>query len=269
MDHLEQNVECQAVEQKVLEAGGELLNIKQAAALLNVSEVSLRRWTDAGRLRCVRVGRRRERRFHREDLLAFLEGEDAPQADGAEPSGRLARITIEGISIEYGSHLCAFYEDELGRLKLSVPFLAGGLRQNDICYLVASAPTGEAILEHLIEVYPEVDGALASGQLVVSDGMASAQEMLDYLRHSFVMALGRGSHAMRVLGDMAWFLDKGLEVDELMEFESRFNCSLAHQFPVVSLCQYDVRLFSGSGVLSALKCHEDTFRYPLSRFLGI
>jgi len=43
----------------------EYLNIEQAARLLNVSETSLRRWTNSGRLACLRVGRRRERRFRR------------------------------------------------------------------------------------------------------------------------------------------------------------------------------------------------------------
>ena len=53
----------------------ELLDIAQAAALLRVSEASLRRWTNAGRLPCRRIGGRRERRFRRADLMAFLEGD--------------------------------------------------------------------------------------------------------------------------------------------------------------------------------------------------
>src|SRR2546423_6864558 len=63
----------------------ELLDIKQAAALLQVSEASLRRWTNAGRLACFRVGGRRERRFRRADLMAFLESH--PFAAGAAGRG--------------------------------------------------------------------------------------------------------------------------------------------------------------------------------------
>ena len=43
--------------------GTELLNIKEAAAFLKVSEASLRRWTNAGKLACMRLGAKRERRF--------------------------------------------------------------------------------------------------------------------------------------------------------------------------------------------------------------
>ena len=39
----------------------QLLNMKQAARMLNVSAVSLRRWTNAGKLACLRVGPKRER----------------------------------------------------------------------------------------------------------------------------------------------------------------------------------------------------------------
>src|SRR5207237_189841 len=64
----------------------ELLDIAQAAAFLHVSPMSLRRWTNSGRLSCFRIGGRRERRFRRADLLALLErsGEPtrAPQAPG-------------------------------------------------------------------------------------------------------------------------------------------------------------------------------------------
>src|SRR5216684_1669598 len=59
----------------------DLLDIKEAAQFLNVSETSLRRWTNSGRLACVRLGRKRERRFRRADLLAFLEEQPA----GAPP----------------------------------------------------------------------------------------------------------------------------------------------------------------------------------------
>src|SRR6266550_2581325 len=60
----------------------ELLDIAQAAALLNVSETSLRRWTNSGQLPCLRVGRRRERRFRRGDLMAFMEQPTAAPRSG-------------------------------------------------------------------------------------------------------------------------------------------------------------------------------------------
>ena len=70
----------------------DLLDIKQAARFLNVSEASLRRWTNSGRLACLRVGRRRERRFRRDDLLAFAEKQPvaAPARSSFPPTKRMA-----------------------------------------------------------------------------------------------------------------------------------------------------------------------------------
>ena len=58
----------------------DLLDVKRAAAFLGVSETSLRRWTNSGQLACLRVGGKRERRFRRADLLAFVETQPATAA---------------------------------------------------------------------------------------------------------------------------------------------------------------------------------------------
>lgn len=50
-----------------------LLDVREAARFLRVSETSIRRWSDSGRLKCYRVGMARHRRFSLEDLKRFLE----------------------------------------------------------------------------------------------------------------------------------------------------------------------------------------------------
>lgn len=249
----------------------ELLNIKQAAQLLNVSEISLRRWTDAGRLACMRVGARRERRFRREDLLAFPEQQPRTSRTRREDKkvSDVKQIQIDGVSVEYGNHLCSFYETDLGRVKMAVPFLIDGLRARDVSFLIAADDAQSQILSHLKSAFGGLEEAFDEGLLRVCDGMDSGTEMLAYFEQEFVMATRSGNQSLRVLGDMAWFLRKGLDISELADFEVKYNHSLAHRFPVVSLCQYDAREFSGVGMLNALKCHEDTFKFPLSRFLGV
>lgn len=246
-----------------------LLNIKQAAQLLNVSEVSLRRWTDSGKLPCLRVGARRERRFREADLLAFLErpsgGGERPARTSPDPERHLF---IEGLTVEKGSHLCALYDTDLGRVKLSVPLLAGGLRAGELCLLVADAEVSGVILTELRGLGVEVDRALAEGRLVVSRGEPTGERLFGFLQSQFVEATRAGRPGIRVVGDMSALLATGMPLDDLLRFEARYDQSLADQFPVVSLCQYDARQFPGVGILNALKCHRDTFRYPLARFLN-
>src|SRR5579864_639885 len=60
------------------------LTIAEAAEFLHVSQTSLRRWSNSGRLRSFRVGGRNERRFLIEDLLAFMSSTDG-QLELAKP----------------------------------------------------------------------------------------------------------------------------------------------------------------------------------------
>ena len=49
-----------------------LMTLDDAAAFLGVAKITLRRWTVNGQLRCVRVGSRRDRRFRKSDLDAYI-----------------------------------------------------------------------------------------------------------------------------------------------------------------------------------------------------
>ena len=50
-----------------------LLNIKQVSQILGVHPDTLRTWDNQGRLKAVRLGSRRDRRWRREDILKILE----------------------------------------------------------------------------------------------------------------------------------------------------------------------------------------------------
>lgn len=53
----------------------DLLSIKQAAKILNVSTQTLRRWDNQGVLKAVRIGNRKgvgDRRYHKEDIKKFI-----------------------------------------------------------------------------------------------------------------------------------------------------------------------------------------------------
>lgn len=244
----------------------DLLNIKQAARLLNVSEISLRRWTDRGTLPCVRLGAKRERRFRERDLLAFMERQ--PSGSGRARGPADGHLFIEGLTVENGSHLCVLYETDLGRIKLSVPFLADGLRQGEHCLLVAAEDAAEPILGELRKVRPELDREIGERRLIRSDGEPSGEVLYGFLESTFLAITHGGGRRIRLVGDMAASLGKGMSLDDMMAFEARYDQFLADSFPVVSLCQYDARQFPGVGIIGALKCHRDTFRFPLARFLS-
>lgn len=50
----------------------ELLTLSETAATLGVAKITLRRWTKAGILPCIRVGSRQDRRFRAEDVAKIV-----------------------------------------------------------------------------------------------------------------------------------------------------------------------------------------------------
>lgn len=253
-----------------------LMDIHDAAQFLGVSEVSVRRYTNSGDLRCLRVGGRRERRFQRRDLEDFAgvsarvharggSAGDAPIAPQAETAASCCYI--EGMAVPWGAHLCQLYETDRGRTQMAIPFLAEGLAAGDACFLVASEPARTVMLESLAAAVEDLDAHIEAGRLRPTHGAGSGADMLAHLDESFGVALEQGFSKLRLVGDMAWFLDQGLSADDLINFETRYDCQIGHSYPIVSLCLYDARRFSGVDLLHALKSHSDTFELPLSRFL--
>ena len=245
----------------------DLLNIKQAAQLLQVSESSLRRWTNAGRLACLRVGRRRERRFRRADLLAFLEEQPASPAvtERAGP-GEARSTTIGGIPLPSGSHVVALYADDGGRTNLAAAFLADGLRPGTVCFLVTAPAARPDILAQLERACGSLDRDIDDGRLVLSEYASSVPAQYEYFEAQFVAATRAGAHSLRVVGDVTSF-SAAVARREVLEYEAGFDV-VGRRFSVVTLCEYDVRRFSSLDLLNVLKLHEDTFRYPVDRLLA-
>lgn len=50
----------------------DILTLKQACELLNCHPNTLRNWEKEGIVKCIRFGKRGDRRFHRQDILQLL-----------------------------------------------------------------------------------------------------------------------------------------------------------------------------------------------------
>src|SRR5260370_13985854 len=140
----------------------ELLDIREAAEFLRVSETSLRRWTNAGQLPCLGVGGRRERRFRRSDLLAFA---------GAQPGAAVPMAT---------QHYCVLYTSDLTRVRQAAAFAAEGLRSGTRCVVIASRGVQRAVMELLQRQQPAAREDLKTGRLVLSEYRKSATAKLGF-----------------------------------------------------------------------------------------
>jgi excisionase family DNA binding protein len=244
-----------------------LYNTKEAAGLLRVSEASIRRWSDAGLLRAQRIGGRRERRFTRAELLRFLatgELRTHPPADAIQPT-----VNVGGVPLPLHSHLATLYDSDSGRLRLTVPFFAEGLRAGQPCYLTASGDVLDAYLEALgKEPGVDLDAAIGEGRFVAVAGPGTNVEgALSFWQQAFWRALAGGPNVLRVVGEMKCERQEFSSEAEMMRYEVAFN-TVAKRFPTVTLCQYDVREFGGEVVFQAIKAHPDLYSVHLGSFLS-
>ena len=243
-----------------------LLNTEEAARFLRVSEASIRRWSDAGVLPARRIGGRRERRFREVDLLAYL---GTGQTPGVQARGAQAEINVGGLPLPLHSHLATFYDSDPGRLRLSVPFLAEGIRAGQPCFLAAAADVVSAYIEALRAEGVDVDSAMKEGRFVpVAGGPgATAQGALDFWERQFWPARAGGQTLIRVVGEMSSERKLFSSDAEMMSYEIAFS-TLSNRFPMVTLCQYDVREFDGETIFQAIKAHPDLFGLHLGSFLN-
>ncbi|MEA2765553.1 MAG: hypothetical protein QOK07_1957 [Gemmatimonadaceae bacterium] len=247
----------------------DFLDIAEAARFLSVSETSLRRWTNAGILPCLRVGKRRERRFRRADLLAFTEQQPLSlgEKDGQPALVSAPRQLVDGITVTRGGHLCALYDSELGRATLAVRFILEGLQEGSMVYLVASPSAAKQLLRYLKEKRPSLQDDVTAGRLVLGAYEKAWPAQIKDFEMQLKKAAASGRQSFRVFGDV-WEMRKQGSAQRFAQYEAAYDQFIVRRYPVVTVCAYDVRRFSGVEVLEALKVHRDTFRYPLEMALA-
>lgn len=243
-----------------------LLNTEEAARFLRVSEASIRRWSDAGLLPVRRIGGRRERRFRENDLIAYL---GAGESFAGRASGKVqTEINVGGVPLALHTHLATFYNTDPGRLRLTVPFFTDGLRAGHPCFLGASGDVLDAYIEALQAEGVDTDSAIQQGRLVPVAGPGTTlQGALDFWEQKFWPALAGGETVIRVVGEMSSERKIFSSDAEMMSYEVAYNM-LAQRFPMVTLCQYDVREFDGETIFQAIRAHPDLFSLHLGSFLN-
>ena len=233
------------------------LTITEAAEFLQVSETSLRRWTNIGTLRCFRVGGRNERRFLKEDLLAFMQKIDLQLAE-QEPERETYSDTL---SVE--KHVCLFFRNPDEQWQMIHPYILENLRAGiPVLYIQDSTPPG--LLKELLraEGLP-VDDLISQGlfkilgpeEAYLLTGRFDAQRMLAFIESAILGAIAAGHDRVLLTGEMTWSLPDTPGAESMMKYEALLN-PIVDKYPGVTIvCQYDLKRFDGPSVLEALLTH--------------
>lgn len=224
-----------------------LLNIKEAAEFLNVSEMTIRRWTNGGRLPCFRVGGKRERRFKFQDLHAYIEGR------AVSPNQRSVSLGIKGLTVPDGSHVAHLSLNAQESLDVGASYLLEGLANEETLLLVAPEVSAEQILGAVHDRGGAAADLRKKGKLVISQGAAKPETMANFISQVAVKAKGR----FRLFGDMSWTQSAGWSLEALQELETIINASLGRGGKLY-LCQYPLWQSSGRKVMMAVETHGHT-----------
>ena len=208
----------------------DLLDIREAAEFLRVSETSLRRWTNAGRLPCLRIGGRRERRFRRSDLLAFAEGEPRPR-------------------VPTRNHFCGLYTSDVCRANAAAAFLAAGLHTGALGLLVAGKDVQRAVVELL-------GHDLKPGRLELAEFRGSSSVQLEFFHARLDDAMRGGASRVHMVGDVSGGALGRLPFGEILEHEAEFERSIAREYQVAALCLYAAGGISGVEVAGLVQRHD-------------
>jgi hypothetical protein len=221
---------------------------------------------NSGLLPVRRVGRRQERRFARTDLVGFLGQPTGPVTPrtAAPPT-----MNVGGIAVPLRSHLSPIFGTDLGGLRLSVPFLADGLRAGNRCFLVATGPVLERYARSLGDDQSiDFAGATREGRLTIAGWPGeSVVEAIAGWELVFGKALAEGPTVLRVVGEMVCERSMFASDAEMLAYEQAYEL-MSSRYPLVTLCQYDAREFDGEMMLHVLKSYPDMSERNMGAFLN-
>jgi len=220
-----------------------LLTIAEAAAFLNVSKATIRRWTNDGRLQCLRIGARDERRFHQSELLAFLGGESSPHsADPARVAG------TESPPSARAAHHCLVTNDRDEEWEILAPAILSGLKEGTQVLMIEVADRMDR-LEKLFK-----DKGLSKRKLLASHALRTVSvedsyflsgefrwdRAIAFIESAILEAKARGFEKILIIGADSGAADAGLQgyAEELRKYELGVDEMLARHPSASVLCPY-------------------------------
>jgi len=161
-------------------------------------------------------------------------------------------LGITDDEVPLGSHLIHFWNTD-EEFESGVRFLRLGIdNQSEYCVLFGHDEANARVMETLRKTASDLDLALEQRRLVVLRRDSSAGATLKKIEDSFRTAIRSGATAIRHLGILGMGRDPlpGKGASEVIELETSVT-ALAHRYPCVMVCMYDVNTVSGHLLLAS------------------
>src|SRR5260370_8779208 len=161
-------------------------------------------------------------------------------------------LGITNDQVALGSHLIHFWQNE-EEFERGVRFLEPGIaNESQYCVLFGHDEANERVLGMLRKTCGDLDRVLREGRLAILRRESSASATLANIEAAFADAVRKGATVIRYLGNLGMGQAPlpGRGPHEVVELENGAT-ALAHRYPSVIVCMYDVNTVSGRLVLNA------------------
>ncbi len=172
--------------------------------------------------------------------------------------GNPVYFAFHGGETRWGTHVCCLYENDDQRDDLVLSFFAEGARTGDD---LAYAAAGDTWLD-LPERFKETVGydyelyRLKARELCCFDGALPSWLIPEPCGQGELFASGGG---LRTAADMGWLLEERPSASSCCQAELLLDSCVAER-RWIALCLFDVRRFSSSELMLALKTHPYIYR---------
>jgi len=182
--------------------------------------------------------------------------EPRPTLFAVSQKGSAAGELNDGLAFTVGEHLAALYGSDAGLNALGVPFVLNGLHEGSVVFLIGPESSTRRILDQLAVARAGLQADIEQGRLLVSEHQATGREQLDYFQTRIGAAEQGGLDSFRLFAVMRGIRDN-VSSDELGILEEGFENEVIPNHRMIAMCAYDVRVFTGTEILAALKQHRD------------
>jgi DNA-binding CsgD family transcriptional regulator len=183
-----------------------------------------------------------------------------PMAVAAE----LPRIGLQPVAdIEWGKHLCMFFQTTEDALEVLTPYFKAGLEDNEYCiWVVSGRLTEKRAITALREAMPDLDRYLAQSSIEIiptrewylQGGHFDLRRVIRGWHQRLRQAAARGYAGLRVSGIAAW-LQTRTDWNDFLEYEAALNDALRNR-QMIALCGYELATSGAANLLEVARRHH-------------
>ncbi len=175
-----------------------------------------------------------------------------------------APIPFAGSQIDQTRHVCAFFHSPDEEYRVLLPFIKDGFQSGHKAIHVVNQDQRQDHLQRLTAAGIDTAAVQQSGQLEIRtdtdvylpEGRFDADRMISAFEQ---LASGNGTGEFplsRICCRMDWAVERGSDLDDVIEFESRVN-EVWHRHDDAVICTYHLGKFGGDAVLGHLANPSD------------